>query len=220
MIEAVIFDMDGLMFNTEVMFKKQFREALDRNNIPAPDSVVEAMIGCDSRRIQIFEQEYPGITETMSFCQKHRVEYFFDMFKEPGSANMPGLQELITYLDTKQIPYAIASSSAPEDIRRFVEYAGFKISYKVLTSSKEGLPSKPAPDIFLETANRLCVKPENCLVLEDSKNGIIAAADAHMHSIFVPDQVVPDEEMKSYIQTTCKSLRDVIPYLENHRAMI
>ena len=93
-------------------------------------------------------------------------------------------------------------------------------SYKVLTSSKEGIPSKPAPDIFLETAKRLNVDPKNCLVLEDSKNGIIAAAGAHMHSIFVPDQIVPDEEMKPYIQTTCQSLKDVIPYLENQPAMV
>ena len=220
MIKAVIFDMDGLMFNTEVMFKKQFREALDFNHIDAPDSVIEEMIGCDSRRIQIFEEEYPGITEVMAYCQKHRVEYFFDFFKEPGSANMPGLQELIEYLDQKKIPYGIASSSYPEDIRRFVDYAGFKISYKTLTSSKEGMPSKPAPDIFLEAARRLQEKPENCLVLEDSKNGIIAASSAGMHSIFVPDQIVPDEEMKKYIQTTCKSLKDVIPYLENQAHMI
>ncbi len=220
MIKAVIFDMDGLMFNTEAMFKILFREVLDQNHILAPESIVEAMIGCDSRRVQIFEQEYPGITETMAYCQKHRMEYFFSMFKEPGSANMPGLQELIAYLDQQKIPYAIASSSAPEDIRRMVEHAGFKISYKVLTSSKEGIPSKPAPDIFLETAKRLNVDPKNCLVLEDSKNGIIAAAGAHMHSIFVPDQIVPDEEMKPYIQTTCQSLKDVIPYLENQPAMV
>ena len=111
MIEAIIFDMDGLMFNTEAMFKILFREVLDQNHIPAPD-------------------------------------------------------------------------------------------------------------IFLETAKRLNVDPKNCLVLEDSKNGIIAAAGAHMHSIFVPDQIVPDEEMKPYIQTTCQSLKDVIAYLENQPAMV
>lgn len=220
MIEAVIFDMDGLMFNTEVMFKKLFRSALDQNQIPAPDFVVDAMVGCDSRRVQIFEKEYPGITETMAYCQKHRMDYFFKMFPEAGSANMPGLQELIAYLDQQDIPYAIASSSASEDIRRMVEHAGFKISYKIITSSKEGIASKPAPDIFLETARRLNVDPKNCLVLEDSKNGIIAAAGAQMHSIFVPDQIMPDEEMKAYIQTTCKSLKDVIPYLENQPAMV
>lgn len=220
MIKAVIFDMDGLMFNTEVMFKKQFREALQFNKINAPDSVIESMIGCDSRRIQIFEQEYPGITEVMSYCQKHRMEYFFDFFKEPGSANMPGLQELISYLDEKKIPYGIASSSSPEDIRRMVGYAGFKISYKTLTSSKEGFPSKPAPDIFIEAAHRLNTDPKHCLVLEDSKNGIIAASGAGMNSIFIPDQIVPDEEMKKYIQTTCKSLADVIPYLEKNASMI
>lgn len=220
MIKAVIFDMDGLMFNTEVMFKDLFREGLRFNHINAPESVVQAMIGCDSRRIQIFEQDYPGITEVMSYCQRHRMEYFFKRFKEPGSANMPGLQELIEYLDEKEIPYGIASSSTPEDIRRMVKHAGFKISYKTLTSSKEGIPSKPAPDIFVEAAHRLNTDPKDCLVLEDSKYGIMAASGAGAHSIFIPDQIVPDEEMKKYIQTTCKSLADVIPYLEKNASMI
>lgn len=217
-IDAVIFDMDGLMFDTESMFKKQFRQALDLYKIQAPDSIVESMIGCDSRKVQMFEREYPGIMEAMAYCQNHRMEYFFDYFKTPGSANKEGLRELVEYLDEKEIPYGIASSSRVEDIQRMVRYAGFKISYKVLTSSKEGIPSKPAPDIFLETAHRLNVKPENCLVLEDSKYGIMAAADARMHSIFIPDQIIPDEQMKTYIQTTCKSLKDVIDYLE--KAMV
>lgn len=220
MIEAVLFDMDGLMFNTEVMFKKFFKEQLDRYGVPAPLSVIEAMIGCDSRKVAIFEREYPGITEVMSYCQKHRIEYFYSMYQKPGSANMPGLKELISYLDENEIPYAIASSSAPEDIRRMVEHAGFPISYQILVSSKEGIPSKPAPDIFLEAARRLGKEPENCLVLEDSKNGILAAAAAKMHSIFVPDQIVPDQEMKEAIQTTCNSLKDVIPYLEKNRHMV
>ena len=214
MIKAVIFDMDGLMFNTEAMFKILFREVLDQNHIPAPESVVEAMIGCDSRRVQIFEQEYPGITETMAYCQKHRMEYFFSMFKEPGSANMPGLQELIAYLDQQKIPYAIASSSAPEDIRRMVEHAGFKISYKVLTSSKEGIPSKPAPDIFLAAAKALGVPAEECLVLEDSPNGLRAARAAGCKAVVVPDIPPIPPESEGLWAARAATLADVIPLLE------
>lgn len=216
MIKAVIFDMDGLMFNTEIMFKKQFRQALDNAGIHCPDSVIERMIGCDSRQIVEFEQTYPGISDVMTFCQKTRVDFFFDFFKNPGDANMPGLQDLIEYLEKKNIDYAIASSSAKEDILKFINHAGFTLQPKQIVSGKEGFPSKPAPDIFLATAKRMGYEPEECLVLEDSKHGITAAFKAGMKSIFIPDQIKPDEEMKKYIQETRNNLSEVIEYLERN----
>lgn len=214
MIKAVIFDMDGLMFNTEIMFKKQFRQALDKANIHCPDSVIERMIGCDSREIIEFENTYPGISDVMSYCQKTRVIFFFEFFKNPGDANMPGLYELIQYLEKKPMDYAIASSSAKEDILKFINHAGFELHPKQIVSGKEGFPSKPAPDIFLATADRMGYKPEECLVLEDSKHGITAAYKAGMKSIFIQDQIVPDEEMKQYIQESRNDLSEVIDYLE------
>lgn len=214
MIKLVIFDMDGLMFNTEIMFKKQFRQALDTANIHCPDSVIERMIGCDSREIVEFENAYPGISDVMAYCQKTRVDFFFKFFKNPGDANMPGLYELIQYLEKKPIDYAIASSSAKEDILKFINHAGFELHPKQIVSGKEGFPSKPAPDIFLATAKRMGYAPEECLVLEDSKHGITAAYKAGMKSIFIQDQIVPDEEMKRYIQESRKDLSEVIDYLE------
>ena len=158
---------------------------------------------------------YPGVTRVMEEIQDERVDYFFKYFKEPGSANKPGLQNLITYLEENNIPYAVASSSHPQAIKKFLSHAGFVMSPNVIVSSKEGYKSKPAPDVFLAAGERLHVKPENCLVLEDSKHGIMAAANAKMHSIFIQDQIVPDEEMKEYIQESRKDLNEVIEYLEN-----
>lgn len=88
------------------------------------------------------------------------------------------------------------------------------LSPNVIVSSKEGYKSKPAPDVFLAAAKRLGMEPENCLVLEDSKHGIMAAANAKMHSIFIQDQIAPDDEMKEYIQESCTDLNEVIDYLK------
>ena len=140
--------------------------------------------------------------------------YFFTYFKEPGSANMVGLQNLIEYIEENKIPYAVASSSHPQAIKKFLSHAGFVLSPNVIVSSKEGYNSKPAPDVFLAAAERLDVKPENCLVLEDSKHGIMAAANAKMQSIFIQDQIAPDDEMKEYIQESCKDLNEIIDYLK------
>lgn len=214
-IEAVIFDMDGLMFNTEVMFKDEFKEKAKELGVECPDNFPEPLIGCDSRQVKLYEQMYPGVTKVMEEIQNERVDYFFKYFKEPGSANKPGLQNLITYLEENKIPYAVASSSHPQAIKKFLSHAGFVISPNVIVSSKEGYKSKPAPDVFLAAGERLNTNPENCLVLEDSKHGIMAAANAKMHSIFIQDQIVPDAQMKEYIQESCKDLNEVIEYLKN-----
>lgn len=216
-IKAVIFDMDGLMFNTEVMFKDEFKEKAKELGVSCPDYFPEPLIGCDSRQVKLYEKMYPGVTQVMEEIQEERVDYFFKYFKEPGSANMPGLEALITYIEANKIPYAVASSSHPAAIKKFLSHAGFVLSPNVIVSSKEGYKSKPAPDVFLAAAQRLDVKPENCLVLEDSKHGIMAASNAKMHSIFIQDQISPDEEMKVYIQESKESLFDVIEYLKENR---
>ena len=213
-IKAVIFDMDGLMFNTEKMFKDEFKEKAKELGVSCPDSFPEPLIGCDSRKVAEFEMMYPGVTRVMEEIQEERADYFFTYFKEPGSANMVGLQNLIEYIEENKIPYAVASSSHPQDIKKFLSHAGFVLSPNVIVSSKEGYKSKPAPDVFLAAAKRLDVKPENCLVLEDSKHGIMAAANAKMHSIFIQDQIAPDDEMKEYIQESCTDLNEVIDYLK------
>lgn len=215
MIKAVIFDMDGLMFDTESMFKQLFREKLTEANLFPKDYVINAMIGCDSRLVSRFEEQFPGITKVMEIVKEERVDYFFEAFPEPGSANKKGLKKLIQYLENEQIPYAIASSSSKEDVQRFLNHAGFKISPNYIVSSKDGIASKPAPDIFLVTMEKLGVEADECVVLEDSKNGIIAAAKAGMNSIYIPDQIFPDDEMRLYIQTTLSNLSLVIGYLEN-----
>lgn len=218
MIKAVIFDMDGLMFDTEIMFKKQFGEKLAQKGIEqVPLEVIESMIGCDSSRVKMYEEQYPGITQAMEECQKERIDYFFHFFPEPGSANKKGLKELIAYLDKESTPYAIASSSRREDIEKFLAHAGFPLSPLCIVSGKEGFPSKPDPAIFLEAARRLGEKIEDCLVLEDSKNGIIAAKRAGAPSIFIQDQIVPDEEMESFIQERKEDLSQVIEIFQEKR---
>ena len=77
--------------------------------------------------------------------------------------------------------------------------------------------AKPNPEIFLRGAEEVGVKPENCLVLEDTKQGILAAKRAGMHSCFIPDTIVPDEEMQAAIELQCDSLLDVIDLLEESR---
>lgn len=217
MIKAVIFDMDGLMFDTETMLIDVLQDIAQRRGLNVPISVIEQLIGCDSRKVNLFEKEYPGFISCMDEFQEKRMDYFFEYFKEPGSANKKGLKELVQYLDSIHMPYAIASSSQTKDIIRMVNHAGFDIHPQAIISSKDGIASKPSPDIFLVTAKQLHVKPISTLVLEDSKYGIMAAKRAHIKSIFIPDKIQPDEEMMTYLQETRSSLLDVIDYIKKEQ---
>ncbi len=219
MIEAVIFDMDGLMFDTETLMLKVFPHIGQKYGVDIPVHVVHQLIGCDSRTVQLYEEHYPGIIKCMEDYQQNRLEYFFELNPNPGDGNMKGLDELIHYLNEKEIPYAIASSSHTKDIQRLSEYANCDIEPAQIVSSKEdGIPSKPSPVIFQMAAKRLGIEPEKCLVLEDSKYGIMAARRAGMDSMFIPDQVMPDKMMYLYILNRCESLLGVIEYLEKERS--
>ncbi len=215
MIEAVIFDMDGLMFDTETLMLYALRKIGEEHGIDIPLHVIYQLIGCDSRTVMNYEEHYPGISDCMVEYQARRLDFFFELNPNPGDGNMKGLAELIAYLNERDFPYAIASSSKEEDIKRLCEYAACDISPRIIVSSKEdGIPSKPSPKIFLEAAKRLGVAPESALVLEDSKNGIIAARRAGMDSIFIPDQVQLDKMLYLYMLNRCDSLLGVIEYLE------
>lgn len=213
---AVIFDMDGLLFNTETLFLKGFTDLGKKRGVNIPEYVAHQMIGCDSRTVKNYEEKYPGIIDVMAAFQKVRLDYFFKWFPHPGDGNMPGLEKTISYLNGNNISYAIASSSHTEDIQRLVAYADCDMRPDVIVSSKEdGIPSKPDPTIFKEAARRLHRNAADCLVVEDSKYGIIAGRRAGCQTIFIPDQIEQDRQMYPYVQTKCSDLTGVIEYIEN-----
>ena len=99
MIKAVIFDMDGLMFDTERLFINGFRRLLDDAKIKADDSVIYSLVGRDSKYVDELEKDYPGIKEAMAIYNRDKIRIFQENFKEDGAANKKGLRELIEYLD-------------------------------------------------------------------------------------------------------------------------
>lgn len=217
MIKAIIFDMDGLMFDTEKLFEVLFFKVCDEHNFYCTREAFLSMVGVSAKTVKKLEKQFPGISEIMSEVQEKRKMFFFEYFKTPGSANKKGLKELYDYAKTHGYKIAIASSSQREDIVKFIEHAGFVMNFDAIVSGYDGLPSKPAPDIFLKAAKILDVQAENCLVLEDSKFGTMAAYHAKMPHVFIQDMIAPDDEMKSYIDITCDSMLDVIDLLKENR---
>jgi HAD superfamily hydrolase (TIGR01509 family) len=180
-IKAVIFDMDGVLVDSEpfhirnekMMFKKLGIDISDEEHAgymgTATDVMWAKIIGDKNLELDVAETTALTISESVLFLRSL-----------PKIDPMPGLIELLEKLKAKQIPMAVASSSDPETIGIMLEKAGLKKYFEYTVSSVEAGKSKPEPDVFLHTAKLLGVPPVHCLVIEDSKNGIMAAKAAQM----------------------------------------
>ena len=142
-------------------------------------------------------------------------EIFVRKFEEKAPVK-PGVKELLTYLKSAGVKIAIASSTKKSGVARELKQAGFLEYFDELVCGDMVEKSKPNPDIFLKAAQCLGEEPENCIVIEDSFNGIRAAHAANMFAIMVPDILPPDEEMKEKASLILDSLNDVLSYLKEN----
>lgn len=217
MIKAVIFDMDGLMFDTEKPYIQLFEKLCREHKISFPKECLEQLIGVSSHVVSKFEKDYPGITEIMNEVDEKYDDYFFSIYPHPGDANKEGLSLLFDYLNKNGYKKAIASSSRKRHILNLVRYSSVEMNLDAVVSSHSDIPSKPAPDVFLEAARQLGVKPDECLVLEDSKFGIMAAYHAKMHRVWIPDLLTNSKDFEEYLEYRCNNLAEVIDILEQNK---
>lgn len=180
-IKAIIFDMDGVLVDSEpfhiqnekMMFKKLGIDISDEEHATymgaATDVMWEQIIRNKNLTLDVAETTALTIRESLPFLRSL-----------PRIEPIPGLIDLLEKLNKKQIPIAVASSSDPETIEIILSKSGLKKYFKHAVSSVEAGKSKPEPDVFLYAAKLLNESPENCLVIEDSKNGIKAAKAAKM----------------------------------------
>ena len=181
MIEAIIFDMDGTLvdtepFNTEIE-RRQFR--LNKIVISEENHQKYLGVASDAMWKEIAEQHNLRIPVEELIEQNHleSIRYFTEIEKIPV---MPGLVDLLEKLQDKKYPMAVASSSTPEIIDLILDKTNLKNYFQVIVSAEQAGKSKPEPDVFLLAAQKLGIQPANCLVVEDSENGIKAALAAGM----------------------------------------
>ena len=127
----------------------------------------------------------------------------------------PGVREILAWLQERRIPVALASSTRLASVRQELGEAGLLPFFQVVKGGDDVVHGKPAPDIFLLAAKQLGCDPAACYVLEDSPNGIRAAAAAGMPSIMIPDLQEPDEEMRRLAEVILRDLREAQAYLEH-----
>jgi len=209
-IAAVIFDMDGLMFDTERIAVKTFVEAAERLEMPIPAEYIVGIVGMDHRRADAYISERMGGHYPLHEVGRLADEIRADYIRERGLPVKEGLFELLDFLKKIGLKCAVATSTHRPIAEENLKIAGVIDRFDTVVCGDDITNGKPDPDIFLLAAGRLAVPPERCMVLEDSQAGLTGAARAGMMPVLIPDIKDPYEDVKDIIFTRLPSLHEVI----------
>lgn len=207
---AVIFDMDGVIFDSEQCYIDIYREILTRDGIDFIEQACIDAIGANWLRTREIWREYYG--DSFDFEPYHQEAR--EILRGRSFPVKPYVNEIFDYLKAQEIPIALASSTREESVMRMLTEAGLTEKFDAIICGDMVSHSKPHPEIFLTAAQRLGADPADCYVIEDSYNGIRCAHNAGMHPIMVPDILQPDDEIKGLAEVVLPSLNEVITYLD------
>lgn len=211
-LRAVIFDMDGLMLDTEVISCQAWRLAGDTFGITIDDAVVLAMVGRNTRDCEalLASRLGPNPPAALLMTEWHRC---YEILLARGIPTKPGLFELLDFLATRGLPLAVATSTRRIRARTKLEHAGIAGRFATVVAGDDVRRGKPAPDAYATAAARLGVPVARCLALEDSTPGIDAARAAGMAAILVPDLIAPARRHLAAGVKTARSLGEVHAWL-------
>jgi HAD superfamily hydrolase (TIGR01509 family) len=216
LVQAVVFDMDGLLVDTESMFLEVMMETSRRRGVHLPVEVFLRMVGLQheaSRAVALahFGEDFdyePWIADAWELARARTAV---------GVALKAGVVELLDYLETAGIPRAVATSSGHPTVTRTLGPHDLPGRFQAIVAAGDYARGKPSPDPFLTAAQRLGVDPAACLALEDSHNGVRAAHAAGMMTIMVPDLLEATDEIRSLCVAVSDTLHEVRVLLEAQR---
>jgi HAD superfamily hydrolase (TIGR01509 family) len=186
-IRAVAFDLDGLMFNTEMIYDKVGDELLLRRGKLMTPELKLAMIGRRAEESLTIMIDMHGLSDTVPELITESHELFFAAAAD-RLAPMPGLYELLELIETSKLSKALATSSSHQYVQRVVGPFNLLHRFPVILASEDVTQGKPHPEIYLKAAERMGIEPHEMLVLEDSQNGTNAAAAAGAVAVSVPHE--------------------------------
>jgi HAD superfamily hydrolase (TIGR01509 family) len=192
MPEAVVFDMDGVLMDSEQLWNQSKQELVRESGGQWREDAPRAMMGMSSREWSEYIRDDLGVDEDVQEINRDVVRRMKALYRERLPL-MPGAAQVVRSLH-RRWPLALASSANREIIDFALEAAGLADEFEATVSSEEVLRGKPAPDVYEEAARRLGVSPDRCVAIEDSSNGLRSAAAAGMAVIAVPNEHYPPSE--------------------------
>lgn len=218
MIKAVVFDMDGILFDTERISIESFFQAAREMELTMPEHAVYGLLGLNAADGNAFftsemEKIYPGGTFPYEAFTKKHIEIHTAIL-EKGLPLMKGVREILDFLKEKNIKLAVASSTAQPRVRKNLATHDLTDYFDAIITGDMVEHSKPLPDIYQKACAALDVACQDAMAVEDSPNGIRSAHAAGMFAVMVPDMLQPSEEMKALSNLICDDLLALKEYLE------
>jgi HAD superfamily hydrolase (TIGR01509 family) len=211
--KAVVFDMDGVIFDSERAVMQCWKEVASRHNIPDIEKAILACTGTTMVRTREIMLNLYGADFPYDEYARESSAIFHSRYDGGRLPMKPGVKELLTFLKKHDKKIALASSTRHQVVTDELRDAGVIEYFDRIICGDMVSRSKPAPDIFLKACEALNISPSDSYAIEDSYNGIRAAHAGGLHPIMVPDLLPADEEMQSLAEIVLPSLTSVMEYL-------
>lgn len=212
-VKAVVFDMDGLLVDTETVVYRAMQRAAGGIGSAMPFATFQRMVGLQHAHSDLILIEHFGDGFDLG-AWSAAVSAHFREELAGGIALKTGVVEILDQLDALGLPRAIATSSSLESVRASLGPHSLVDRFHALVTRDAQTQGKPHPEPFLMAAEALGVDPADCLALEDSHNGVRSASAAGMMTVMVPDMLDPTEEMETLCVRIAQDLHEVRGWLE------
>lgn len=206
MIKGAVFDMDGLMFDTERLVYETWQKMMDELGFEYSLDIFKNTIGLRTDMAENYYNSLYGSKFCYAALKKKSREIFLKRIDKEGVPVKKGLFDLLDFLKKNSIKIALATSTSAQTAHNVIKKSGAYDYFDAFVCGDDVKNSKPHPEIFLTAAKKLELSPEYCVALEDSINGIKSAHAAGMTTVMVPDYLQPTEEILPITDCLCDDL--------------
>lgn len=209
MICAVIFDMDGVLIDTEKHYNAAWCQAATEAGFPFTREHALLLRSCEAKEGEKLMQGIFGPSFDYYAIRERRRELVRERLAQYGLEKKPGVEETLRFLRAKGIKTAVATATALDITKSHLTTIGVCDLFDSIVSAKNVAHGKPEPDVYLYACEQIGERPQDCMAVEDSPNGIMAAYRAGLRTVMVPDLTQPDEELTKYLYVCVNSLSDL-----------
>lgn len=212
-VEAALFDMDGLLLDTEALYIQAMQAAARTLERSMPLAFCHSMVGIPGKECNLMIEEFYGEGFSIDEFRRHFSARIRELLDERIPIK-PGAIELLDFLAARGVPCAVATSAGRTTAEHHLGRANLLGRFQALATRDDVAHAKPAPDVYLEAARRLGVAPERCIAFEDSNVGLTAAHAAGTMAFFVPDIVQPLPDVRAKCVRVLSDLHEARRLLE------
>ena len=208
-IKAVIFDMDGVIIDTEPLLAKYWQQAAREFGFPMEYEQALQLRSCSEKYASPYLKKTFGESFDYRTVRARRKELMNEDIEKNGIVKKKGIDEALDYLDSTDLIKAVATATDLERAEKYLKLVGLYRRFDVICCGSMVKNGKPDPDIYFLAAEKIGVPPDRCIAVEDSPNGIKSAYSAGMHPVMIPDLTQPDEELSKLLFKKLSSLSEL-----------